>query len=111
MLILKIKILPLEGSIVGSLAAVVEHIGYFGGKSHSSQAPSSASRIIQEARIRAEKSSRFLEIFTEAGFDFYKIDPNIFAPAVVAVTSIRTGKTYRAGTLDIEFMKSSLGLP
>ncbi len=80
-------------------------------KSIVMQAPSSASKIIQEARMHAAKNPRFLDIFKEAGFDFYKIDPNIFAPAVVAVTNIRTGKTYRAGTQDIEVMKSSLGFP
>ena len=74
------------------------------------QAPSSASKMLQEARRLAEKNPRFLDIFREAGFDFYKIDPNIFAPAIVAVTSMRTGKTYRAGNLDVDVMKSSLGI-
>ncbi len=74
------------------------------------QAPSSASKIIQEARMQAEKSPRFMDIFKDAGFDFYKIDPLIFAPAVVTMNSMRTGKTYCAGTLDLEVLKSSLGL-
>jgi len=74
------------------------------------QAPSSASKMLQEARRLAEKNPRFLDIFKEAGFDFYKIDPNVFAPAVVAINNMRTGKTFRAGSLDIEVMKGSLGL-
>ena len=74
------------------------------------QAPSSASKMLQEARKLAEKNPRFLDIFKEAGFDFYKIDPNIFAPAVVSVNNMRTGKTFRAGTLDVGVMKASLGL-
>ena len=74
------------------------------------QAPSSASAMLQEARRRTEKNPRFLEIFKEAGFDFYKVDPNIFAPAVVNVNSIRTGKSYRAGSFDVDVIKSSLGL-
>ena len=73
-------------------------------------APSSASKMLQEARKLAEKNPRFLDIFKEAGFDFYKIDPNIFAPAVVVVNNPRTGKTFRAGSLDIEVLKGSLGL-
>jgi len=73
-------------------------------------APSSASKMLQEARRLAEKNPRFLDIFKEAGFDFYKIDPNIFAPAVVAINNMRTGRTFRAGSLDIEVMKGSLGL-
>ncbi len=74
------------------------------------QAPSSSSKMLQEARRLAEKNPRFLDIFKEAGFDFYKIDPNIFAPAVVIVNNAKTGKTFRAGDLDVEIMKVSLGL-
>ena len=73
-------------------------------------APSSASKMLQEAKRLAEKNPRFLDIFKEAGFDFYKIDPDIFAPAVVVVNNPRTGKTFRAGSLDIEVLKGSLGL-
>ena len=74
------------------------------------QAPSSSSKMLQEARRLAEKNPRFLDIFKEAGFDFYKIDPNIFAPAVVAINNMRTGRTFRAGSLDVEVIKSSLGI-
>jgi methenyltetrahydromethanopterin cyclohydrolase len=74
-------------------------------------APSSASKMLQEARKLAEKNPRFLDLFKEAGFDFYKIDPDIFAPAVVVVNNLVTGKTFRAGTLDIDVLKSSLGIP
>jgi methenyltetrahydromethanopterin cyclohydrolase len=74
------------------------------------QAPSSSSKMLQEAKRLANKNPRFLDIFKEAGFDFYKIDTNIFAPAVVAINNIKTGKTFSAGNLDIEVMKRSLGL-
>jgi methenyltetrahydromethanopterin cyclohydrolase len=74
------------------------------------QAPASSSKMLQEAKELAAKNPRFLDIFKEAGFDFYKIDPNIFAPAVVAVNNVKTGKTFRAGSLDVEVIKSSLGL-
>jgi methenyltetrahydromethanopterin cyclohydrolase len=73
-------------------------------------APSSASKMLQEARKLAEKNPRFLDVFKEAGFDFYKIDPDIFAPAVVAINNLKTGKTFRAGSLDIEVLKGSLGI-
>ena len=74
------------------------------------QAPSTASKMMQEARELAQKNPRFLEIYKEAGFDFYKIDPNIFAPAIVSINNLKTGKTFRAGNLDIAVMKESLGL-
>lgn len=74
-------------------------------------APSSASKMLQEAKRLADKNPRFIDTFKEAGFDFYKVDPNIFAPAVVVVNNVKTGKSFRAGNLDIEVMKSSLGIP
>jgi methenyltetrahydromethanopterin cyclohydrolase len=74
------------------------------------QAPSSASKMIQEAKKLAQQSPRFMDIFKEAGFDFYKIDTNIFAPAVVSINNMKTGKTFSAGTLDVDVMKRSLGL-
>ena len=74
------------------------------------QAPSTASKMLQEARELAQKNPRFLEIYKEAGFDFYKIDPNIFAPAIVSINNLKTGKTFRAGNFDIPVMKESLGL-
>ena len=74
------------------------------------QAPASSSKMLQEAKELAKKNPRFLDIFKEAGFDFYKIDPDIFAPAVVAINNTKTGKTFKAGSLDIEVIKSSLGI-
>lgn len=49
----------------------------------------------------------FAEIFKEAGFDFYKIDPALFAPAIMVITSAITGKTFGAGKLNIEVLKRS----
>jgi methenyltetrahydromethanopterin cyclohydrolase len=74
------------------------------------QAPSSSSKMLQEARRLAQKNPRFLDIFKEAGFDFYKIDTNIFAPAVVAINNTKTGKTFHAGSIDVDVIKGSLGL-
>jgi len=74
------------------------------------QAPSSASKMLQEAKNLAGANPRFLDIFKEAGFDFYKIDTNIFAPAVVEVTNKKTGNTFKAGAVDYDVMKKSLGL-
>jgi methenyltetrahydromethanopterin cyclohydrolase len=39
----------------------------------------------------------FKEIFEEAGGNFYKIDPEIFAPAGLNVTDLKDGRKYRAG--------------
>ena len=39
----------------------------------------------------------FEEIFQEAGGDFYKIPPEIFAPAKVKIVDLENGKEYEAG--------------
>ncbi|WGM88594.1 MAG: methenyltetrahydromethanopterin cyclohydrolase [Candidatus Bathyarchaeum tardum] len=52
----------------------------------------------------------FMKIFKEADYDFYKIDPGLFAPAVFVINNAATGKTFRAGKVDIEVFKSSIKL-
>jgi methenyltetrahydromethanopterin cyclohydrolase len=69
-------------------------------------------KLVLEAPSSASKSfgRPFFEIFREANYDFYKIDPHLFAPAVIVITNIETGKTFRAGNINIEVLKESLGL-
>ena len=74
------------------------------------QAPSSASKMLQEAKKIAEKSPRFFEIYKAAGFDFYKIDPDIFAPAIIIINNMLTGKVFRSGSLDMPALKGSLDI-
>jgi len=50
----------------------------------------------------------FLEVFKAANYDFYKIDKGIFAPAVVTLNDIRTGKVVSSGKIDVEIIKRSL---
>lgn len=42
----------------------------------------------------------FLEIFEEAGRDFYRIDPALFAPAQLEFLNLDTGATHRFGSLE-----------
>jgi len=53
----------------------------------------------------------FLQIFKEANFDFYKVDPNLFAPAVVTVKNVETGTILKAGRTNLNVFKNSIGLP
>ena len=39
----------------------------------------------------------FLQIFEEAGRDFYKIDPHLFSPAEITFCNLETGKVHRFG--------------
>jgi len=64
------------------------------------KAPSSASRSYGQP---------FFEIFKRAGYDFYKIDPNLFAPAVLIVNNAKTGKVFKAGKINVEVFRWSIG--
>lgn len=52
----------------------------------------------------------FAKVFKAAGYDFYKIDPGLFAPAVIVINNIASGKTYSAGHLNMEVLQKSIGL-
>ncbi|HDQ06788.1 MAG TPA: methenyltetrahydromethanopterin cyclohydrolase [Candidatus Bathyarchaeota archaeon] len=69
-------------------------------------------RLLKKAPASASKSygKPFTEIFKEADYDFYKIDPGLFAPAVFMVNNSKTGKTFRAGKIDVEVFKKSIKL-
>jgi methenyltetrahydromethanopterin cyclohydrolase len=49
----------------------------------------------------------FAQVFKDAGHDFYKIDPLLFAPAQIIVTSLATGRSFRAGHLNADLLERS----
>jgi methenyltetrahydromethanopterin cyclohydrolase len=49
----------------------------------------------------------FSAIFKDYEYDFYKIDPMLFAPAVAVVTNVASGRTFRAGHLNDELLTHS----
>ncbi|MFM9912850.1 MAG: methenyltetrahydromethanopterin cyclohydrolase [Methylophilaceae bacterium] len=51
----------------------------------------------------------FAEIFKAVKYDFYKIDPMLFAPAQVIVTNMDSGNTFRAGKIDEDLLDISFG--
>jgi methenyltetrahydromethanopterin cyclohydrolase len=63
------------------------------------QVPASASR---------DYGTPFYEIFQRNGGDFYKIDPLLFSPAEIWLTSTETGRTFHAGHLNPEVLAASL---
>jgi methenyltetrahydromethanopterin cyclohydrolase len=50
----------------------------------------------------------FYEIFRRSDNDFYKIDPMLFSPAEVWLTSAITGRTFHAGRLNPSVLAASL---
>lgn len=63
------------------------------------QVPASASR---------DYGTPFYDIFQRYGGDFYKIDPLLFSPAEVWLTSTESGRTFHAGRLNPEILEASL---
>jgi methenyltetrahydromethanopterin cyclohydrolase len=52
----------------------------------------------------------FYDLFKAAGFDFYKIDPNLFAPAVVSVNNVRTGQSFRSGQINTSVLRETMAV-
>ena len=66
------------------------------------KAPSSSSK---------DYGKSFTDLVMQYGWDFlYKVDPSIFAPAVITINSIKTGRTYTAGRINKDILKKALGL-
>jgi methenyltetrahydromethanopterin cyclohydrolase len=61
--------------------------------------PASASR---------DYGTPFSEIFKRYEYDFYRIDPLLFSPAEVWLTSVATGRTVHAGRTNMDVLKGSL---
>jgi len=68
-------------------------------------------RIVEKAPSKASKDygKPFIEIFKEANYDFYKIDPNLFAPAVLIINNLSTGNTFQRGEINVKSLKESFG--
>jgi len=68
--------------------------------------------LIQKAPANQSSSygKPFNAIFKEAEYDFYKIDPGLFAPAIYTVNNIKTGKNITTGNVNHELLKKSYGL-
>jgi methenyltetrahydromethanopterin cyclohydrolase len=60
--------------------------------------PSSASRDYGEP---------FGSVLERAGWDFYEIDPLLFSPAEVRLTSVSSGRSFHAGGVDVAVLERS----
>lgn len=49
----------------------------------------------------------FAKVFQKYEFDFYKVDPLLFSPAVVTIHSLRSGRTWTHGRLETEILRQS----
>lgn len=47
----------------------------------------------------------FADVFKEYGYDFYRIDPALFAPAEAWVSNLASGRTWHAGALNLPLLR------
>lgn len=64
--------------------------------------PSSASR---------DYGQPFEAIFKKYNYDFYQVDPGLFAPARVIFENITTGRSFEFGQIRLDLLKDSFRLP
>ena len=60
------------------------------------------------ASASADYGTPFYDIFKRYDNDFYKIDPLLFSPAEVWLTSASSGRTFHAGRLNPDVLRASL---
>ena len=84
----------------------------YGGQAHYTVQADDAELAALVPKIPASASrdygTPFYETFKRYDGDFYKIDPLLFSPAEVWLTSAGSGKTYHAGRLNPDVLRASL---
>jgi methenyltetrahydromethanopterin cyclohydrolase len=84
----------------------------YGGRAHYTIRAGDQELADLAAKVPASASrdygTPFYEIFQRYQGDFYKIDPLLFSPAEVWLTSTETGRTFHGGKLNPEVLEASL---
>lgn len=89
-----------DAILFGGHAHLFVDCGDADAKDLAQRLPSSASK---------DYGKPFAEVFKAYKYNFYEIDPMLFSPARVTVTSMKTGKTFQAGKLDEKLLGQSFG--
>ena len=66
----------------------------------ASQLPSQASK---------DWGQPFADLFRSYNMDFYQVDPHLFSPAEVAISNLRTGRSWQVGSLRPDVLQRSFG--
>ena len=103
-------IAPIHSKFVKAMARTNDAILYGGTAYYAVECDEEELRIVNRAPSKASRDygKPFIEIFEEANYDFYKIDPNLFAPAVIIVNNIKTGRILKAGEINSEILEKSM---
>lgn len=83
----------------------------YGGQVHLSVRGSdeAAQRLARDlpSRNSRDYGRGFADIFRDVEYDFYKIDPALFAPAEVWVSNVDSGRTWHAGGLNMALLQAA----
>ena len=74
-----------------------------------SKAHASALKMLREAQKLAGQNPRYKDLLKESGIDVLKVDADTVAPALVTLSSLKTGFSFSGGIFDFEAIKRSLG--
>jgi methenyltetrahydromethanopterin cyclohydrolase len=101
---------PVAGDDVAAIGRTNDAVLY-GGQVHLTvEADDDEVRALVE-RLPASASSDYGEPFgkvlKEANFDFYAIDPLLFSPAQIRLTSVTSGRSFEAGRVNLEVLERS----
>jgi methenyltetrahydromethanopterin cyclohydrolase len=101
---------PVAGDDMAALGRTNDAVLY-GGQVHLTiQAGDDILRELVE-RLPATASSDYGEpfgkVFKAAEYDFYKIDPLLFSPGQIRLTSVESGRSFEAGRVNLEVLERS----
>jgi methenyltetrahydromethanopterin cyclohydrolase len=102
---------PVSKNDLRAIGRTNDCILYGGQARYTVQAPDSElERLAEQVPASASRDygTPFYEIFQRYGGDFYKIDPLLFSPAEVWLTSSENGRKFHAGRLNPEVLEASL---
>ncbi len=51
----------------------------------------------------------FAQTFKKYDYDFYKVDPGLFSPAMITIINLKSGRSFRYGSLRPEILSQSFG--
>jgi methenyltetrahydromethanopterin cyclohydrolase len=104
---------PIHPKFAEAMARTNDVILY-GGTAHYAVEYDDEAELKEIARNAPSVASKsygkpFREIFKEANHDFYKVDPDLFAPAAITINNVKTGNIFSNGEVDAKILASSLG--
>jgi len=82
----------------------------YGGQVHLTVAgDDDLSELVERLPASASKDygEPFGKVFKAAGYDFYAIDPLLFSPAQIRLTSLGSGRSFEAGRVNLEVLERS----